>query len=300
MKPTIVCVGSSVLDYVFKLDTLPRQAEKYRAKGLDVVGGGTAANAAVAIARLGGQAYLASRIGQDVAGRVLVQDLHKEEVNTRYIKRFENVNTSISSVYIDAQGERQIVSFPDPNMPKDPTWLPTRWPRGMMAVLGDTRWDAGSTHMFALARQAGKIAVLDGDRAPDNPRALELATHIAFSFQGLREVTGIDDPAEGLKVYGQASSSWVAVTMGERGVYYLEKGELKHMPAFKIKAVDTLGAGDVWHGAFTLALTQGQSEYDAMRFASAVAAIKCMRSGGRRGTPTKEEVTTFLAQNHPY
>jgi sulfofructose kinase len=291
----IICVGSSVLDYVFTLPELPTKAEKYRAQHMEMVGGGTAANAAVAIARLGGKAYLASRIGKDVAGRVLVHDLHIEGVNTRYIKRFEGVNTSISSVYIDGSGERQIVSYPDPKMPKEPSWLPATWPRGMEAVLGDTRWDAGSAHMFSLARKAGKIAVLDGDRAPDNRLALERATHIAFSVQGLREITGIGEPDVALKTYAKTASNWVAVTLGERGVYYMENGTLQHMHAFAIKAVDTLGAGDVWHGAFTLALSEGQSAVDAMRFASAVSAIKCTRAGGRRGTPTRKEVVAFLS-----
>ncbi len=304
-SPKILCIGSSVLDYVFQLDELPRHAEKYRAKGLEFVGGGTAANAAVAIARLGGQAYLASRIGKDVAGRTLMQDLHKEGVNTRYVKRFENVNTSISSVYIDDQGERQIVSFPDPNMPHDPTWLPSRWPSGMNAVLGDTRWDAGSAHMFSLARKAGKIAVLDGDRAPHNVRALELATHIAFSVQGLREITGEYDPAKGLQAYAQRVASkhnavnptWLAVTMGEGGVLYLEGDDMHHVPAYRIKAVDTLGAGDVWHGAFVLALAEGKATRDAVAYASAVAAIKCQRIGGRRGTPNRDQVYAFMVKN---
>ena len=93
------------------------------------------------------------------------------------------------------------------------------------------------------------------------------------------------------------AQNWLAVTLGPRGVLFMEDGGIAHLPAFPIEAVDTLGAGDVWHGAFALALAEGQGEREAVRFASAVAAIKCTRFGGRAGTPTRDEVERFLAAN---
>jgi len=81
-------------------------------------------------------------------------------------------------------------------------------------------------------------------------------------------------------------------------VYALEKGELRRFPAFVVPVVDTLGAGDVWHGAFALALAEGRDEAEAVRFASAAAAIKVQRAGGRSGAPTRVELDEFLAA-HP-
>jgi sulfofructose kinase len=119
---------------------------------------------------------------------------------------------------------------------------------------------------------------------------------VAFSAQGLAEVTGQDDPRDGLQSLAGTTDSWIAVTAGERGVYFLEQDEVLHAPAFAVAAVDTLGAGDVWHGAFALALGEGWPEREAVRFASAASAIKCTRFGGRAGIPRRSEVETFLKE----
>jgi sulfofructose kinase len=79
-------------------------------------------------------------------------------------------------------------------------------------------------------------------------------------------------------------------------VTYLDRGEERTVPAFAVDPVDTLGAGDVWHGAFTLALGEGEDEHDAIRFANAVAAIKCTRFGGRAGIPDRATVENFLKE----
>ena len=76
---------------------------------------------------------------------------------------------------------------------------------------------------------------------------------------------------------------------------FVEDGTIAHLPAFAVEAVDTLGAGDVWHGAFALGLAEGQGERAAIRFASAAAAIKCTRFGGRAGAPQRTEIEAFLA-----
>ena len=161
--------------------------------------------------------------------------------------------------------------------------------------LGDTRWQAGSAHFFRLAREAGVPAILDADRAPnERPELLDLATHVAFAAQGLRDLTGLDDPSAGLQALPKIAA-WVGVTNGAGGVFFRHEAEIRHEPAFPVDAVDTLGAGDTWHGAFALALAEGQSEREAVRFASAAAAIKCTRFGGRNGAPGRIEVEALLS-----
>jgi sulfofructose kinase len=86
------------------------------------------------------------------------------------------------------------------------------------------------------------------------------------------------------------------VTVGESGVLFLEEGRVAAVPAFAVDAVDTLAAGDAWHGAFALALAEGRDERAAIRFASAAAAIKCTRFGGRAGLPSRAEVDAFLRE----
>jgi sulfofructose kinase len=293
---SVLCVGIAVLDYVYAVEAMPVRAEKYRASDLAVVGGGIAANASVAVARLGGRAHLATRLGDDPTGATIVAELEREGVDCTLARRFSGLRSPTSAILVDAKGERLIVSYSDNAIPSDTSWLPDALPAGIGAVLGDTRWVEGSAHSFRLARRAGVPAILDGDRRPAHPDVLDLATHVAFSEQGLAEITGIADPADGLRVLAESSRSWLAVTVGEGGVYFLEDGAVAHEPAFSVATVDTLGAGDAWHGAFALGLAEGMGERAAVRFASAVAAIKCTRFGGRAGIPARADVDRFLRE----
>jgi sulfofructose kinase len=291
----LLCVGIATLDQVFALDALPQRAEKYRASNLAVTTGGTAANAAVAIARLGGEVSFFGALGDDRIGDEIIDGLQREGIDCAGLRRIAGKRSPLSAILVDRHGERVVISHSDPELPGSTAALPHRLPAGIRAVLGDTRWQAGSAHMFGLARAAGVFAILDGDRAPrERPDLLDLATHVVFSRQGLRDLTGRDEPRAALASLPPASA-WIGVTNGADGVSYADGGTIHHEPAFLVEAVDTLGAGDTWHGAFALALAEGRAEKDAIRFACAAAAIKCTRFGGRDGAPRRGEVESFLA-----
>ncbi|MBB4015629.1 sulfofructose kinase [Chelatococcus caeni] len=292
---SVLCIGIATLDYVYKLDALPTRAEKYRARDVAVTTGGCAGNAAVAIARLGGRARLVARLGDDRVGDDIVGSLTDEGVDCSGVVRIGGQRSPVSAILVDAAGERTVISYSDPRYPAAVESLPAALPPGTGAVLGDTRWQEGAARIFTLARAAGVPAVFDVDRAPDHPGVLEAASHIAFSAQALRERTGLDDPREGLgRLAVGLRDSWLAVTTGEGGVFFIEDGKVAHEPAFTVDVVDTLGAGDVWHGALALALAEGMAPRPAVRFANATAAIKCTRFGGGRGAPSRAEVERLL------
>ena len=291
----VFCLGISTLDYVYSVETLPTRGEKYRSKALAVVGGGCAGNASVAIARLGGRCWLATRLADDLAGDAIVADLAREGVDTTFARRVAGLRSPVSAILVDAQGERMVISYSDPEMPEDTDWLPTALPEGAGAVLADTRWGEGALAALRLARAAGVPGVLDGDRKPPHPDLVATASHVAFSAQALAELSGEADPHAGLARIAREGPTWLAVTLGKDGVLFVEDGTIAHLPAFAVEAVDTLGAGDVWHGAFALGLAEGQGERAAIRFASAAAAIKCTRFGGRAGAPQRTEIEAFLA-----
>lgn len=293
----VFCLGIATLDYVYSVPSLPTKGEKYRARDLVVVGGGCASNAAVAIARLGGQAWLATRLADDLTGDRILADLKAEGVDAGFALRVPGLRSPVSAILVDGEGERMVISYSDPAMPEDIGWLPTELPESAGAVLADTRWGDGSFAALGLARDSGVPGVLDADRQPPHPALLSTASHVAFSAQALREVSGVDDPREGLARAAQGLDTWLAVTLGKEGVLFQEAGGIAHMPAFAVETVDTLGAGDVWHGAFALALAERMSEREAVRFASATAALKCARFGGRSGTPSRDELERFLAQH---
>ncbi|KAA2242283.1 PfkB family carbohydrate kinase [Salinarimonas soli] len=294
--PNILCAGIATLDQIFRLDAMPSRAEKYRATDLAVTGGGTAANAAVAMARLGARVGLFATLGDDPIGHQIREGLSREGVDTDGLRLLPGHRSPLSAILVDGAGERMIISHADPALPRDTDWLPSTLPAGIDGVLGDTRWQEGSAHLFRLARAAGKPAVLDGDRAPTVvPGLVDLATHVAFSLQGLRDLTGEGDARRALRAFGPRPGTWIAVTNGDEGVFWWRDGEIAHRPAFRVPVVDTLGAGDTWHGAFTVRLAEGADEAEAIRFASAAAALKCTRFGGRDGAPGRTEVETFLA-----
>jgi len=294
--PTVLCVGHAVQDFVFTVPELPQQAQKYRATRFESVGGGPAATAAVAVARLGGRVMLAARVGEDAAADMIIAELQAYDVDCTLVRRCPGCASSVSAVFVDARGERMIVNHLDAALPDDPEWLPAPWVTGADVVLADTRWPEGALAALFAARAAGLPGVLDADRPiPADGELLRAASHVAFSADALADYSGIADPARALAEVGRSLPGWCAVTAGAEGVYALEKGELRRFPAFAVPVVDTLGAGDVWHGALALALAEGRGEAEAVRFASAAAALKVQRPGGRAGVPTRVELDAFLA-----
>lgn len=294
---TVLLAGVAVIDFVFQLDAMPRRAEKYRARDAAISGGGCAANAAVAIARLGGKARLAARLGADPIGDMIVMGLETEGVDCALVRRFEGRRSSFSSVFVDAAGDRQIVNYRDMEISFDADWLQDAMPGDFDAALADTRWPLGGAAVLAAARKAGRPGVLDAE-APvaEAMDSLKLASHIAFSAQGLRDYSQRDEFGASLRKAAADTGAWVCVTDGANGVTWLEGDAERHMPAYRIDAVDTLGAGDIWHGAFALALGEGRPEEAAIGFANAVAAVKCTRFGGRAGIPSRAETEQFMKE----
>jgi len=298
---TVLAVGAAVVDVTLRVaEPLPLAGAKYRATQAAIVGGGCAATAAVAVARLGGRAVLSGRLGADPIGEMVLAGLRAERVETALVRRFDRRRSSFSTVVVDSAGERQIVNFRDPDMPADAGWLAAAdWP-AVGAVLADTRWPEGAAVAMERARRLGVPGVIDAE-APVGiaADALRMASHIAFSSQGLADFTGTAEPADGLVRAADATGARVCVTDGAAGVWWLDGATLRHLPAFAVTVVDTLGAGDVWHGAFALALAEGRCDAHAIRFASAAAALKCTRPGGRDGAPSRAELNAFLKETTP-
>lgn len=312
----VLCVGHAVQDHVFRVPQLPTRAEKYRASGFVAAGGGPAATAAVTIAQLGGAARLAARVGDDAIADSIESELRGLGVDCAGLRRCAGRHSSLSAVFVDAAGERMIVNHTDPAMPADPSWLDDLPLDDVDAVLVDTRWPEGAARALARARAANLPAVLDADLpVPRDGELLRLATHVAFSEPGLRDFARDDDLARALQGVARRTGAWCAVTLGGEGALVVD-GRVagagaapaagaahdaqavatEKLAAFAVEPVDTLGAGDVWHGAFALALAEGAGEREAVRAAAAAAALKVSRAGGRAAIPTRAERDRFLEQ----
>jgi sulfofructose kinase len=199
---------------------------------------------------------------------------------------------------VDVRGERMVVGYRGTALQAPADWLPLEQTGFAGAMLADVRWPRGADEALRAARDAGLSTVLDAEICERDVlnRLAGIADHVVFSERGLQAWAG-PDPESGLRKALERGARVAAVTEGRGGVRWVEADApdtIRHQPAFAVEVRDTVAAGDVFHGAFTLAIAGERPVADAMRFASAAAAIKCTRTGGRKGAPTREEVERFL------
>lgn len=299
-REKVICVGHAALDRVYAVDTWPADSAKVPVRRFEESGGGMAANAAAAIAHLGGEAAFWGPTGDDVVAAAIREQLVADGVDASNLRAFPGCTSSHSAVIVDARGERLVIGYRGSALQAPAEWLPVGQITRAGAVLADVRWPAGAALALRTAREANKPAILDAEIADaEILRSLAgMADHVLFSERGLHGWSGSGVSA-GLRSVIEQGARIAAVTRGAAGVDWIESAQpdrLRHLDAFAVRVVDTLAAGDVFHGAYALAVAEGQPVADAMRFASAAAAIKCTRTGGRKGAPNRNEVEMFLAE----
>ncbi len=297
LEPSLICIGLSAYDLTWEVQTLPSGGGKLRATNFRQGGGGMAANAAVAAAKLGGRVQFWGRAGDDLAGHAMADELRALGVDVTGLRLFEGARSSVSGIVVDALGERSIVNFRGADLPDDPSWLPLATIAEADVVLGDVRWPDGVAAAFGAARRAEVPTVLDGDVADSAvfDTLLPLTDYAVFSEPGLAGYApGLTNEESRLRHAIARGCRLAAVTLGERGLVWTDGGSLQHQRGFQVDVVDTTGAGDVFHGAFAFALGTCAGVADALRFAAAVAALKCTQSGGRAGLPDLARVRATL------
>jgi sulfofructose kinase len=290
----VICLGLSALDQIWRVPTFfAGGSQKIRSLEYATMGGGMAATAAVTVARLGGIAAFWGRGGDDAAGHEMRKALAEEGIDVSQFRLFANGQSSVSGVLVDSAGERQIVNFRG-QFPEPANWLPLGEVEAASVVLADPRWLVGAVAMFKAARAKAVPTVLDADVADAEVfgTLLPLTDHAIFSEPALSGFAGStgDEALVGIAKFGCAVA---AVTRGADGVSWLANNVVRRLPAHAIDAIDTTGAGDVFHGAYALAIGARLEAADAMAFATAAAALKCTRPGGRAGIPTLEDCLAF-------
>jgi sulfofructose kinase len=202
-------------------------------------------------------------------------------------------------VLVDAKGQRLVVPYHDPDIDDSATWLPLPSLVQADMVHCDARWVNGAETALKAAKALGLPRMIDGDIAPKHvlDRIVPLATYAVFSDAGLLNYTGATHVETALLHIASGHEGHVGASCGEAGYYWVQDGEIAHAPAIAVKVVDTLSAGDVFHGALALAILEGQEMAQAARFACAAASLKCTRFGGRLGCPTRAEVMQALAMS---
>lgn len=287
----VLCVGYACIDINFRVAHHPSADEKVRAHKMHSCGGGPAANAAVAITRLGGRAAFAGYLGKDAFGEAHLAELVAEGIDTQGVHRGEAA-TPVAAVTIKPQGERSIVDYRVPSaMAPEDTFSLTTLPAKVLLV--DGHQPLLSDKLIDEARSLNIPSILDAGSVHDGTMMLyNKVDYLITSEKFARQFSDEDEPMTALASLDGAAP-FIATTWGADGVYWQNQEGQHHLPAFDIKAVDTTGAGDAFHGAFAIGLARGISLQDNLKRASATAALTCLKPGARSAFPTLARVNAL-------
>ncbi len=293
-----VSVGHVALDLMFQIDQFPDHPTKKHADDFFQGVGGMAANSAVALSRLGAQAAFYGPLGDDTATPIFLQHFRSQGVDTRHVHPVHGQTNSISAIVTDHTGERMIYSHKGSALKHPGTFDPSCLEH-QDVVLTDPRCPEWAEQAMRLARDQRLPCLLDGEVSPpeDLHRLVPLAQWVVFSEPGLQAFhpgTQADGLAAALA--SNPHMELAAVTLGPEGLLWQLQGQApQRMAGFRVpQVIDTTGAGDTFHAALAYAWADGMTHEDALRFASAAAALKCTRPHGILGAPHQTEVRTFL------
>lgn len=260
IAPRILCIGIPVRDLTFRVEAVPKRGSKANASHLAEICGGNALNAAIAMARLGGRVAFAGPMGdaRETSSSFILERMATEGIDIRHIVRMPDVATPVSAIIIDATGERTLTIFRDPALWTVKLSDADELLADCQAVLVESRCGAFCIDLCAEARRRSIPVIVGVDRAMAlTDGLLTAASHLLFSSEQVQETAGVADDGAALKRLAGLTSAFLAATRGPHGTIWLnDAGTLEETPAFPVEAVDTLGAGDVFHGAFTLRLAE--------------------------------------------
>ena len=296
----ITCVGPIFLDRVIKIEEFPEKPIKLVANGLEKRLGGPAPVASFAIKSLGGEAEFIGRFGDDDAADYLKSELLNSGISIQKSIDVVDAQTSQSHIFEDRKGERMLAVFNEEKLTNDKS-LPAFEFSENQSYLVDTNW-IEAAHQVAVESYKYKVnCVVDLDNFTNSNLlndVVNFASHPIFSETGLNRFTDNMPIIDALKSLYQKNQKFYAVTLGAKGVYWIENGDIFHCQSPKINVKETNGAGDVFHGAFAQFIRTKTSK-EAIELATATASLKCTKSGGIKTLPDYPEVKEFLNQIEP-
>lgn len=304
MKPRLVVVGSLNMDLVVPSPRIPRPGETILGAGdLKMIPGGKGANQAYGAARLGADVSMVGRVGDDSFGERLIQNLNQANVDTQHIIHDSDAATGIALIVVDESGQNSIVVSSGANGQLSPEDVN----RGENAIR--------AANILLLQLEVPLDAVLQGAKlakhhgvatilnpAPAQPLPGELLAMIDYLIPNESETailsgheTNTDEEikqaAAALRVSGIKTT---IMTMGSRGALLITETEFCHFPAFPIDPVDTTAAGDAFVASFAVAMAEGKSIHEAIRFGNAAGALACTQFGAQPSLPDRRALERLM------
>ncbi|MGK7395013.1 MAG: ribokinase [Candidatus Cyclobacteriaceae bacterium M3_2C_046] len=302
--PQITVIGSTNTDMLIKTSRLPKPGETVGGGIFSIANGGKGANQAVSASRAGGEVTFVTCVGDDDLGKAQLQNFREDHINTDFVFVQSENPTGVALITIDDQGENSIAVAPGANgalskkvieqsmaaiESADLILLQLEIPFKSVTYAIDQAYQRGKKILLnpAPAQKLDDALLKKLDTLVVNETEAELLSDLPVSDQ-----SQIQKVADILRKKGPRN---VIITLGAKGAYVLTDQDDRLIPGFKVKAaVDTTGAGDVFCGTLSVALAEGQSMVDAVKFAAAAAAISVTRLGAQPSAPQRKEIIDFL------
>lgn len=298
----IVVIGSLNMDMAVNTPKIPKLGETVLGSGFITSAGGKGANQAVAAVKLGGDVEMIGCVGDDIFGRVLVQNLTASHVKVENVKTITGCPTGTATIVIKG-GDNFIIVSPGANFMLTP------------AMIEELEEVLKSSQMLVLQMEipmdtiekAIEIAKKHGVKVLLNPApARKLSNELLSSVDILTPnenecemITGlhiknIEDAKQAVLYLNRKGVQQVIVTLGGNGVVYNDGESVMHKDVPNVKVVDTTAAGDSFTGAVAVALSQGKNIDSAVEFGNIVGTLTVMKSGAQASIPTLEDVYKFM------
>ncbi len=299
----VLGLGVVAIDDLVYVERYPPYGSKVEIALRQRQGGGLVGTALVAAARLGALAAYGGVLGDDELSRFVLDDLAREGVDCSAVLRQPDARPTQSLVLVERASGQRTIFFSRAGVVPLPLQAVSEALVGAARVLVvDYTVGPGGLRAVEMARRLGVAVVGDIERA-DAPAAgdlIGLVDHLVAGIELGRQLTGEREPAAMVRALASPRRACCAITAGERGIWYAERGgDVRHQPAFRVEAVDTTGCGDVFHGAYATSIARGEPVERAIRLGAAAAALKAMRAGGRAGIPDAAAVERLLAGQPP-
>jgi ribokinase len=302
MKP-IVVVGSSNTDMVIRVPRIPRAGETLLGGEFLTAAGGKGANQAVGAARAGGKAALIARVGRDVFGDQAIAGLRREGIDVSCVFRDKLTASGVALIFVAKDGENSIAVAGGANTKLSPTDVKkaTKVIRSAALLVAQLETPLATVAAAVeVAVKAGVPVILNPAPARRLPNALlKLISVLTPNETEAELLTGIKvtDEAAAAKACSKLRSRGVRtviLTLGSRGAFLADADGQRLVPGFKVKTVDSTAAGDIFNGALSVALAEGKTVLEAVRFANAAAALSVTRLGAQPSAPTRADIEKFL------
>ncbi|KGA31532.1 ribokinase [Pectobacterium odoriferum] len=299
----LVVLGSINADHILNLEQFPRPGETVIGEQYSVAFGGKGANQAVAAGRSGADIAFIACVGEDDIGTRVCQQLSKDNIDVSAVEAISGETTGVALIFVNADAENMIAINAGANAAVSTDYLHRHQQHIIDASALLMQLESPLETVIAAAKLAHEHqtkVILNPAPARELPdELLSLVNMITPNETEAQFLTGItveteEDAARAAQVLHDKGIETVLITLGSRGVWLSENGQGQRIPGYRVKAVDTIAAGDTFNGALVTALLENKPMSSAVKFAHAAAAIAVTRRGAQPSVPWREEIDAFL------